>query len=441
MRETGTIGRTIAGVLAVAAGAAVLPATAAAGTASSVYHCSDASCLRQYSSARYRAEPGERNDVLVTATADGFRIEDRGAPVQVQAPCSQDGPNAALCPGGRYELELGDGDDAALGPASAESVRAGAGDDTVEAGGVLLGEAGNDRVTGSAGPDSLYGGGGVDTLSGGAGDDRLDDSDFRSSPPDDDMLVGGPGIDAVSYERTAAIVVDLPAETGGQAGEHDRVIGVESVVSNFGPSRLVGTAAANELLSGLGPSEVLAGAGDDRIQAEYGGRQVVRAGSGDDVILMGSDADKGPEGADDVLSCGPGRDSVGFPGPALLVPPDCERADGFDADADATARLATRMRSLTRPFARVSAGECEARRCVNVYGVRAADRRGHARGPWLAHAVQRVGSGRVAGQARLRLTDAGRRLLADRGKVRARLGFVRRGRIREGFSIRLVAPG
>src|SRR5688572_5064453 len=82
----------------------------------------------------FRAAPGERNAVTVTAEQGGFLFRDAAAPVQPAAGCSAAAGGGVLCPQAAVEVVLGDGDDTATIPS-----------------GRAEGGPGNDRLNGGAG--------------------------------------------------------------------------------------------------------------------------------------------------------------------------------------------------------------------------------------------------------------------------------------------------
>jgi Ca2+-binding RTX toxin-like protein len=124
---------------------------------------------------------------------------------------------------------------------------------------------GNDTLHGGAGNDKIFGHGGNDILSGGGGKDLLD---------------GGKGTDRADYLHSAAVVVNLEANTasGGDA-EGDLFRSIENVSgSNFdddltgdsGVNRLVGR-RGNDVLHGQGGNDVLVGeSGNDHLDGGDG---------------------------------------------------------------------------------------------------------------------------------------------------------------------------
>lgn len=172
------------------------------------------------------------------------------------------------------------------------------------------GGAGRDVLTGSGQIDFLDGGGGAgDVLRGGGSSDFLSDGDADGSA-DPDLLDGGPGDgDEVSYvKRTRPVVVDVGAERGGQAGEGDRIIGMEDMAGGAAADRLVGSTGDNTLLGYGGDDLLIGGAGSDSV---FGGR-------GDDRIELGAGTDSvyGGGGADTV-DCGTGAQDYFEVGPPL----------------------------------------------------------------------------------------------------------------------------
>jgi Ca2+-binding RTX toxin-like protein len=100
------------------------------------------------------------------------------------------------------------------------------------------------RITGAAGQDVLCGGLGHDTILGGAGNDRLHGhagDDLLDGGLGDDTLHGGPGFDTAQYgPRSTPVRVNLEEGVGGETGEYDILISIESVLGAAGDDTLDG---------------------------------------------------------------------------------------------------------------------------------------------------------------------------------------------------------
>jgi Ca2+-binding RTX toxin-like protein len=258
---------------------------------------------------RYLADPGERNDVSLTAIPSGFRIQDGGAAITAGEGCvSLDSRTADCMPSlSVLRLVLGDGDDLLLS--------------TIPTAVRVDGGVGNDRVRGSTGFDVLDGGGGVDELHGEGGDDVLSDGDSGQAP-DADLLAGGAGDgDWVSYEtRERPVTVDLadPAP-GGQRGEGDALQGFENLHGGSGDDLLSGDAGPNSF--------------DDE-----GGINVFRGRGGDDVF-------RGARAG--LVRCGTGRDQVHGVTRRVQLTPSCERLSDRDRFFEVTPYPRANRRGLT----------------------------------------------------------------------------------------------
>ncbi len=116
-----------------------------------------------------------------------------------------------------------DGADQLFGGKGKDTLSSGNGDDTLEGqddDDTLLGSWDDDTLRGGTGNDTIAGHGGNDQLYGEAGNDSLDggeDHDFLSGGSDtepnwggDDTLLGGPGVDTVSYKDTASAWWPMP---------------------------------------------------------------------------------------------------------------------------------------------------------------------------------------------------------------------------------------
>src|SRR3954447_17270820 len=206
---------------------AALPALASAATVSA----DDAGAIT------LRDAGAESNSV--TVTLDGptrnWVITDATA-LSAGSGCTQATVNEVRCPkaGAPPTAYLGGGDDTFTAP---------------DGGGwIVYGEAGSDRLAGGAGADTVFGGPGADTLSGGGGNDRLDGG------TGDDTIDGGSGEDLITYtSATGPVTIDLAAGSGGQAGEHDVISGIEDATAS-------GTLRGDD-----GPNFLTGGAGDDVI--------------------------------------------------------------------------------------------------------------------------------------------------------------------------------
>jgi hypothetical protein len=286
----------------------------------------------------FTAGGGERNDLTVTFSGSTVVFEDRGARLRARDDCH------ALTP---HRVRCHNRDD--VYPTSV-SVRLGNRDDSVAVQGArfdgleLAGGAGRDRLRGGRGVDILDGGAGADRLLGMAGSDLLDGG------PGADLIDGGAGAhDLVDYSaRSQPVSVALGARRGSVGGEHDRLARIEDAAGGSGDDRLVGSAAANQLIGGPGDDRLsgLAGPdeldGDSRLSGSYKpgqrvedlararqGADVLDAGAGNDVLNAGDGGGyRAAEGSTpDELRCGAGADRVddaALPPFAVLFP-DCER--------------------------------------------------------------------------------------------------------------------
>jgi hypothetical protein len=206
------------------------------------------------------------------------------------------------------------GNDTLIGRGGNDQLQGDAGTDTV------IGNSGGDILNGSAGNDLLYGGSGEDSLAGDAGADRLDgglgdDTERGGSEGDtfaqgtasfdngSDLLIGGSGMDTVSYlGRSAGVVLSNNGSYGdGNVGEGDNV--------RADIERLLGTNFVDTITGGLLGDSIFG----------YSGNDTVRGGSGNDTIDPGNGADKvygdagndrisARDGVKDTLNGGTGTD-------------------------------------------------------------------------------------------------------------------------------------
>jgi hypothetical protein len=292
--------------------------------------------------ARYTADPGERNRVVVSSTRDGVRIEDPGKRLRPVGPhCVSAAPAAVEC---SWDGSMPPGVQAGLITANVRTLD---GDDTIRADEAkpaqLLGEGGtgSDVLRGSAtmGDDLDGGGGGRDRLYGGGNSDTLTDGD-TTGDVDSDVLDGG----TLTYQgRTGDVTVDLMRRRAGERGEND-VLGPDflAVYGGDGDDTLRGDAAYNHLDGGPGDDHLdgegeadfmVGGAGYDRLHGDAGG-DYLEGGPGPDQLRgdFGDDDLFTPD-ARDRLVCGPGDDVLSYPTQTLLVPLQCERLT-FDLSPD-----------------------------------------------------------------------------------------------------------
>jgi glucose/arabinose dehydrogenase len=146
-----------------------------------------------------------------------------------------------------------------------------------DAGDILSGGGGNDRILGGGGNDTLFGGSGNDILRGGLGAD---------------FLSGGPGFDYTDYrDAPQRVIVDLSktVQTGGDASG-DRLSSIQGVVGSAFNDSLKGSAGQNTLRGGGGNDSLSGNAGDDRIYGEAG-RDTINVGAGKDRVSGGPGAD------------------------------------------------------------------------------------------------------------------------------------------------------
>ena len=162
----------------------------------------------------------------------------------------------------------------------------------------VVGGAANDSISGNEQNNNLNGGpgddyvrdtlndttpgGGIDSLYGSAGNDYLDGifsgatmlmqggkgNDLIRSGPNSDTIIGGAGIDTVSYDnRGDNLTVTLDNQPGdGAPGENDNVASdIEGIIGGSGNDTLVGGAANNSLQGGAGDDSLDGGAGDDTL--------------------------------------------------------------------------------------------------------------------------------------------------------------------------------
>jgi Ca2+-binding RTX toxin-like protein len=241
--------------LAVATASLVAPSLATAGVA----HI-------EYGTLFYVADPGEKNDVLITTSGNEFIVDDRGPSAWARpgVGCRSISRKLVACTATDVTsaiVQVGDRNDRVQADVTPQVV--------------LEGGTGNDTLIGGTANDFLYGGDGSDSLNGRDGTDDLDGGAGT------DVLEGGPGFgDVADYQyKTAAITVRIdPATgiaTGGEIGENDTIMSdVESFWGGAGADTFIGDARGN-IFRGLG--------GDDYFDGGLGG-DLFNGGSGFDTL-------------------------------------------------------------------------------------------------------------------------------------------------------------
>lgn len=210
-------------------------------------------------------------------------------------------PNFSFTDGDAYKrapTESGDAkpviSDRLLGGDDADVLVGGTGND------FLSGESGADFLFGAQGNDELYGGAFVDRLWGGSGDDKI----FGGSESDE--IVGGEGNDLICAGDSPEdkdhtnhwIVADGWGKDSdpGTGDGNDRLFALGK-----GKVWIWAGNGQNTIVTGEGDSEVRSGSAMDDVRDE-GGRNRFFLGDGNNVVAL--------TGADDLLVCGVGNDTV-----------------------------------------------------------------------------------------------------------------------------------
>lgn len=335
---------------------------AAAGTATTFFPGPDVPRWAGYSGAA-----GEVNQLTVTVAGATITFEDARSPVAASEGCEQDGPNRAVCraaPGG-VSVNVGDMDDRVR--ATRAIVRGGPGADTIESGGTLYGQEGDDVLRGGSLGDYFVPGSGSDRVHAGPGDDLVLDTEpaFGDDPPqplEHDLLDGGPGIDRVDYSaRREPGTVDL-ARGLGHMPDQDELTSIEGAVSGRNGDAFLGGDGPNRF-EALASSFQHGRGGDDVLDARAVHQaDVLDAGAGDDRIGLNVDSQLGGLVTRDRLRCGPGTDTVEDPGSNALIPADCERVSFLGTPR---VRLPSGREAVGEPIA-IVVGYCEVEPCGKV---------------------------------------------------------------------------
>ena len=220
-------------------------------------------------------------------------------------------------------------------------------------------------ATGAGGNDVLYGRGGNDLLAGRGARDKLvgeDGDDVLDGGDGSDDFFGGSGADTASYSSPThapdvSVTLDGARNDGNHAdgpeGARDNVRSdVENVNGTTGDDHFVGDGGPNRYTSpggfddvnGAGGNDILVGGsvnggdGDDTVS----GSRSVNGGAGNDSV-SGSGSVNGGDGDDlvsdrggirDVLSGGPGTDTLAYAGAGRTVSLDGIANDGASGEND-----------------------------------------------------------------------------------------------------------
>jgi Ca2+-binding RTX toxin-like protein len=299
----------------------------------------------------YEAAPGEANKVTVSGEGNAsgttaLVVRDLAGALPgpgCTRPAPADGTHVRcpVPPGATaesFQAMLGDSDDSLVLLATAVALI-----------GNVNGGDGNDSIVSSG---TMHGGPGNDSMRGGDIGDFFDEGNSGNGS---DRIVGGGGVDHLSYQgRLRSVSVDSQGDRDdGERGERDRVAGdVEAFTGGRGEDRLIGNRRDNELSGRQGADVLIGGRGDDGLYAHHigrpggrtadrlsggpgddtltgsngpnrmnggGGRDFFAAGRGDDLIL-------GADGRLDEVGCGLGFDRARLDG-LDFVDVHCERTD------------------------------------------------------------------------------------------------------------------
>ena len=241
----------------------------------------------------------------------GNDLLDAGRGIESDALFGGAGNDVLIGYAGADRLEGGDGDDDADGGVDSDFISGGAGDD------ILIGGPGDDYLDGGDGDDVLYGGYGADTMFGGDGYNifhptlgglRIDTSgqDFLvfAGMPQADTVIGGSGIDIVTYDTAqAGVIASLSPgfATAGEA-EGDVFFNIEILVGSAFDDTLYGGDTGNTLIGFDGNDTLVGLHGFNRLYGRNGNDKLT-GGDGDDFLEPGEGADTVDGGAgSDVLS-------------------------------------------------------------------------------------------------------------------------------------------
>ena len=215
--------------------------------------------------------------------------------------------------------------DLITGSSAADTLSGGDGNDTID------GRGGNDILRGDAGRDTLKGGTGGNYVDGGDGDDVISMTfDLSRDALLRDTVIGGSGLDTLTFEPTAAnvlgVVVSLSTEFAPSISLPGVPVAPPSIDTGFITSKAAasasitqtfgeGTVTGIENVTGTNGADVIIG---DRVG------NVLRGGANDDLLSGETGADQlfgdagndtfesYADGASDVINGGSGIDTVTY---------------------------------------------------------------------------------------------------------------------------------
>lgn len=271
---------------------------------------------------------------------DTITIDDSvGIPVAIHGGSGDD----TLTGGAGNDLIVGDeGSDILRGGRGEDQLRGEGGNDTLtgDAGNdTLYGNDGDDKLFGSDNNDSLYGGAGADELMGGTGNDLLvgeTGTDVLDGERDDDriqyntssfgdsfedLVRGGPGVDAIEIVATEGDDhVQLQRESPGRYAltvyENGRIVTRHLITL---PSRAEDRDIETVRIGGLGGDDILDASGESDLYELVldggAGNDTIRGSDARDVIFggLGEDSLNGAAGNDTIYGDSIDKMSVGNP--------------------------------------------------------------------------------------------------------------------------------
>lgn len=257
---------------------------------------------------------------------------------------------------------------------SAPTVMGGLGDDEIQtdskygAGGLLLGNEGNDSifvrndnttvsggqgddvVTSYLGSNLLYGNGGADTITALVGDNtivggpgRLDGADLIKGGSGDDLILGNGGNDTLSGGA------GLDTVLGG--------FGADVLLANAGDDLILGNAGDDIIYGGKGNDTVYGGKGDDIIMGGNG-NDLLFGGIGDNLFSFaaGDTTGTASDGMDTVGDFKSGTDHVHFTGGSGGTPANFGSTSSTSSDYSVVQSLAQSILSGGKAYAFVGDG-------------------------------------------------------------------------------------
>jgi Hint domain/RTX calcium-binding nonapeptide repeat (4 copies) len=246
---------------------------------------------------------GNGNNTILAGTGNDIVTSGAGNDV-VNA---GEGNNTVVAGEGNNTVNSGSGNDSVTSGSGNDYVNVGGGNNTVNTGAgtdTIVAGSGNDTIESGEGSDTVEIGDGNDIVDAGSGDDII----VAGNAGGDDVIIGGAGIDTVSYPSVTnaadSLTIDLNvanrSATPGQAAlisaynsSHGTALSATAagVVSSNNPAFGTDLLFSIENATGGAGNDSITGNGDANALAGGGGSDTISGGGGNDILTGGAGGD------------------------------------------------------------------------------------------------------------------------------------------------------